>query len=402
MRDVERLSSMASFGGHVAQRFLGPLAAIVGNAESLLKDSAGGPDRTISAVLERIRDEGNRAIVVADQLLTFAGQRPLHLEPVELSVLVKKTLESVEDAVPRRIALGVDLEPDLPTVLADVEHVRSILRNLLLQAAEAIGERAGQINVASGMADPRPGRRLPCGAESDPQGPCVYLELTDDASDKDASSRLQAFDRRSASRTPGADIALAAVLGAVRSQGGSVEVDFPARGGTAFRVLFPLHSEVPPGREGEQASGTILLFSQEQSTRSVTHKILERYGLSVLASSDMAEALELLRSKEAPVGALFFDADVGEPARDLGAELERLRLAIHSGSDAAGRDELGYPLLPKLPVILASSDPGDRETARGIGLEPAAFLQKPFTVELLMRTVRSVMKGGGQAPGASA
>ena len=366
---VQRISSLASFGGQVGQRFQGKLAAIVEDAELLLESTSEPAAR---GVMQRILDGGREAAAIADQLLTFAGQKPLRLEPVELSGLVRATMDTVEDSIPKRIALCVDLKPDLPSVLADAEHVRAIVRNLVRQAAEAIGARTGQIDVSSGVSDPRPSQRLPCGKEADPlRGPCAYLEVSDDAREKDASGRLQAFDRRSASRMPGADIALAAVLGAVRSQGGSIEVEFPARGGTAFRVLFPLHS-APPRPEAEPESGTLLLFSQEPSTRSVTQRILEHYGLTVLATTDVEEALQLLRSKEHAFHALLVEADQGEPGRDLLAEVERMQLA--------------------LPVILASSDPESREAATRSGREPAAFLQKPFTVELLIRTVRGVLQ----------
>jgi CheY-like chemotaxis protein len=220
------------------------------------------------------------------------------------------------------------------------------------------------------VADPRPGRRLPGEPEADPPaGPCVYLEVTARAPAADVDCANPSAPEPRPARI---DLALAAVVGATRGQGAAVEVDPSAPGQSSVRVLFPIHSAAPPQVEDDQAAGTILLLCQDADSLAVTDRILEHFGLTVLSTSDAAEARAILRSRGHAVDAVLLDADPGELPAELVAELAR----------------------PDLSLILATAEESSPAAPAPLGLDPAAFLTKPFTGELLIRTVRGVLHAG--------
>ncbi len=382
-QETQRLEGLASFAGVVAHHFNNLLVPIPGNADLLLQDQALEP--AARSVLERILEGSRRAAEIADQLLTFAGRRISSPELLDVNEAVSAALQPLEGIVPSRVALTVELGSDLPAVSADPELVQQILKNLVLHASGAVGADAGRIHVSTGCAQLRPTHRLLWPPRFQPsQDPFVYFEVTDDARMAPAA-RLQTFDRRPSSRSGGADLKLAAVLGAVRSQGSALEVDFPPQGGMSFRILFlPPNAPACSGGEDPGSERTVLIIDDEENVRSLTQHVLARNGVCAMTAPGVREGLEILRSRGSDVEAVLLDA------------------GLASASDEADLEEFKRSR-PDLPVILCSSQDRGRAATILPRLSAAGFLQKPFTVDLLVRAVRDVLRnrsGSGTTPAA--
>jgi two-component system, cell cycle sensor histidine kinase and response regulator CckA len=148
--------------------------------------------------------------------------------------------------------------------------------------------------------------------------------------------------------------------------------------GTTFKVYLPQAegaaaaprpavADVPP-----IGSETVLLVEDEEAVRFLTRALLERAGYHVFECATPAEAEALFDAHANGVHLLL--TDVIMPGSTGPALFERL---------AARR--------PVLKVLYMSGYTDDAILRSGVTDQPAAFLEKPFTVDSLLRKVREVL-----------
>jgi signal transduction histidine kinase len=99
-----------------------------------------------------------------------------------VNALVRENLPLLEVGVPKSVKLVATLEGDLPAVDADVGQLQQVLMNLVINAAEAIGERGGTVTVATGVRLVAPSDHALWRASGHPLAPGRYasLEVRDD------------------------------------------------------------------------------------------------------------------------------------------------------------------------------------------------------------------------------
>jgi two-component system cell cycle sensor histidine kinase/response regulator CckA len=124
--------------------------------------------------------------------------------------------------------------------------------------------------------------------------------------------------------------------------------------------------------EPETPPATILVVEDEGDVRELARDVLEMNGYRVLEAMDVADATRLAQTHPGPIDLLI--TDVMMPGA-TGPELAR-RLRAHR---------------PGLPVLCMSGYPesADRRVDGEAGWN--AWLQKPFTPDMLMRKVRECL-----------
>ena len=118
---------------------------------------------------------------------------------------------------------------------------------------------------------------------------------------------------------------------------------------------------------------TILLVEPEEMLRSLTARVLQECGYTVMQASQPAEALELIRREQQPFHLL----------------MTALELPQGSGRELA---EQVAGLRPDVRTLFTSADAGQLAAhPDGFGV-PHALLRKPFTPEALSQRVREVLE----------
>jgi CheY-like chemotaxis protein len=218
-----------------------------------------------------------------------------------------------------------------------------------------------------------PGRISPRG------GSYVVLEVRDTGRGMDATSIDQAMEPLLEPGGDQAGLGLASVYGIVRQAGGLVEVHSEPDHGSTYTLSFPRHEgsgplEVPAAGGGEPAGGTetILLVEDEELVRELARRVLERVGYTVLAASDPTAATAIADRHAGHIHLLITDMQLPQlSGRELAA-----RLGIHR---------------PAIKVLYISGT-SDGSAARLRLLEPETqFLEKPFSLDRLLRTIRSAL-----------
>jgi CheY-like chemotaxis protein len=250
--------------------------------------------------------------------------------------------------------LRYDLMADLPLCQADATQRRQVIRNLIINASEAIGDRSGAITVATGAA----WCDADCLRENHvddnlAEGLSVHLEVAETGHAMSLEVRARIFDPFFTTKFTGRGLGLAAVLGIVRSHGGAIRV-YSARGrGTTFKLLFPA-----------------LAAASDAAAR----HMLELLGFRVVTAADGREAVSRYRE-------LLDDA----PLVLLDLTMPHL--------DGAGAFRALRQLRPDVRVVLMSGYSEHAVEPQFAGKGLAGFVQKPFRLDALRRAMRQALEG---------
>ena len=210
-----------------------PLGNIISSLE-LLRDALRDPNMPpVPVALVNVALRSSRRIsLLVESLLDMtrmeAGQFTLSTTTARLDTLIGRAVEFVKPTADRkRIPLSVDLEPDLPPVLIDVNMIERVVVNLLDNACKF---------VMSGQAVTVSARRGP--------GNQVEIAVHDEGlgiAPEDRARLFQKFGRGSSigRHTPGTGLGLAFCKLAVETHGGHIRVESEPGKGSTFTFTLP-------------------------------------------------------------------------------------------------------------------------------------------------------------------
>lgn len=134
---AERLAVVGKMAANVAHEIRNPLNAIALNLE-LIEDAieSGSPDE-MQPLLTAVGKEVQRLTDVTEAYLRFSGLPQPHLEPVDLSSIIRDLVAfQSEEARQLGVAIQIEAPPSLPAH-ADPDQLRQALLNLVKNAIEA-------------------------------------------------------------------------------------------------------------------------------------------------------------------------------------------------------------------------------------------------------------------------
>jgi two-component system NtrC family sensor kinase len=151
LAQADKLASVGRLAAGVAHEINNPLTGVLTYA-SLLLDRAQ-TDSALRADLEVIVRETKRCREIVRGLLNFARQTPPRRQSTDLNDVARRAVAVVMNQLKLgHVALTLDLAGDLPPVEADPNQMEQVMVNLLLNAADALGERGGSIRLTSRQA----------------------------------------------------------------------------------------------------------------------------------------------------------------------------------------------------------------------------------------------------------
>jgi two-component system, cell cycle sensor histidine kinase and response regulator CckA len=371
LAELGRTAEIAQLARGIAHDFNNVLTGILGHVALLQDDSALAPEARED--LAQIRQAVDRAATLSRQLLGFS-RRP-HLAPrsLDLNQLIAGLLSAIRQVVGSAVEVGYELEDGLEPVLADTGQLEQILIQLGAHGRAAMpggGKfhlRTGRAQVDDALAASQPGLR---------PGSYVTLEVSHTGPGLGSEALARVFDPP-AGGASGGDVDLSSVAGIARQSGGHVAVVSVPGEGTTFTLYLPrlegaAESPVVSETALPEGSETILLVEDDPQVREVGRRALERAGYIVLAAGDTEAAIATADRHAGHIHLLVTDVVL---PRVSGRELAA-RLAIHR---------------PAIKVLYVSGT-SDGAIARHQMLEPGIeFLEKPFSLDRLLRKVRQVL-----------
>ena len=227
LMEMEKLETLGMLAGGIAHDFNNLLVGILGGA-SLVLDSLpeAHPSRDI---LNEVVHAGEQAADLTRKMLAYSGRGNFFVENVDLDQLARETCRFLRHSVPAAIGLQFQSGGSLPRVATDIQQLRHLIVELVMNAVEAIGKKTpGTILVRSALAEDPPNG-----------GPCVVLEVEDSGCGMDETTQAKIFDPFFSTKFTGRGLGLSAVKGFVRSSGGEIRVHSVPGEGAHFQVILP-------------------------------------------------------------------------------------------------------------------------------------------------------------------
>ena len=374
LEDLEKLRT--EFLAMVSHELSTPLASVKGAVTTLLESAPELDPVEMTQFFRIIRDQSDHMRYLISDLLDVArietGALPVDPEPSDLSALV--------DEARRRFFsrgmdnLQLDLEPNLPLVMADKRRIVQVISNLLSNAAGSSPADA-MILVAAGL-----------------EGVHVAVSVTDQGRGISADQLPLLFRKFSRAQVAdpgygideygigGYGLGLAICKGIVEAHGGRIWAESDGPGlGARFTFTLPTVEETataaptsPALRTPGAASGPVRVLAVDDDPQALRYvrDVLTRAGYAPIATGDPADVPRLMEEQKPHLVLL----DLMLPGDDGVA----LMNDIHRTSD--------------VPVIFLSVYGQDDVIARAFDMGATDYVVKPFSPTELAARIRAALR----------
>jgi PAS domain S-box-containing protein len=374
LRQAHKMEAIGTLAGGIAHDFNNILAAIIGFTEMAIDDARKGT--LLKRSMQQVLKAGLRGRDLARQILTFSRKTEYERKPLALAPLVKETVKLLRASLPPTVDIVLDITGESDTILAEPSEIQQVLMNLGTNAAHAMRENGGVMEIRISDVEFIAGVSLPEGIAP---GSYVQIAVKDTGAGMAPEVKEKIFEPFFTTNAAGqgTGLGLSVVHQIVKNLKGDITVSSqPGKGSTFTVFLTKAKGEAlaeekiaEPALLGKER---ILLVEDEEALVEMAKEMLERRGYNVTGATNGAQALEMF--SDHPVRFDLVITDQIMPGM-TGAELARKLLAIR----------------PDVPIILMTGHNealSDRE-AQAAGA--MALLMKPFGSEEIARTIRSVL-----------
>ena len=372
LEELDRLR--AEFLGMVSHELRAPLTSIKGSAATVLGSTADLDPAVVRQFFRIIEDQADHMHDLVADLLDVArietGTLPVTPEPAEVAVLVDRARSTFTSAGGRN-NLDIDIETDLPLVMADRRRIVQVVGNLLSNAAKHSSESSvirisavrEEVHVAVSVADE--GRGIPS-----ERLPYLFRKFT----------RTDGDDLGSG--VAGSGLGLAICKGIVEAHGGRIWAESEGPGmGARFTFTIPTVEEAGSGTAVSTSAARRAVAGPGERVR-------------VLAVDDDPQALRYVRDALASAG--YTPVVTGDPE-------EALRLVEEEKPDLVLLDLMlprtdGIELMKDIlgagdvPVIFVSAYGRDELIARAFDMGAVDYVVKPFSPTELAARIRAALR----------
>jgi signal transduction histidine kinase/DNA-binding response OmpR family regulator len=374
LRQAQKMEAVGRLAGGVAHDFNNMLGVILGYTDLALRRL--NAQEPLYQDLQEVHNAARRSADLTRQLLAFSRKQIVTPRVINLNEAV--TLQ--QKMLGRLIGEDIDLKfipgPDLWNIQLDPSQVDQVLANLAVNARDAIaGVGSITIETANVTLDESYIQRHRYATPGD----YVLLAVSDSGRGMNGEILERIFEPFFTTKAEGqgTGLGLSTVYGIVKQNEGTIQAYSEPGRGTTLKIYFPRFSgeasPLEPVKEMPLAgSETVLIVEDEPQILLLAKRILEHYGYITIGAGSPGEALLLLEKHRGPLDLLL--TDVIMPAM-TGPDLKARVEALHPG----------------IKTVFMSGYTAEVIAQRGLLDEGRAFVQKPFTVEGLMRKVRGVL-----------
>jgi PAS domain S-box-containing protein len=231
----QKLESVGVLAGGIAHDFNNLLTGIIGHASLMLDEAPPGDDRRLKQVILA----AERAAALTKQLLAYSGKGSFIPLELNAAAVIRDIVGLVRPAISDSIRVCIRIEEPLPSIRMDPGQFQQLMVNLMMNAAEAIGEEEGDVSVTAHSTEVKKPFVCVLGRDVAP-GQYVAIEVRDSGPGVDQEIHSRIFDPFFTTKFTGRGLGLAAVAGIVRAQNGAVTFESEPGKGSTFRILIPV------------------------------------------------------------------------------------------------------------------------------------------------------------------
>ncbi len=376
IQHAQKMEAIGTLAGGIAHDFNNILSSILGYIELAQIDTPGRSQLT--HYLENAHQAGLRAKDLVQQILTFSRKGRQQERVVSLTPIIKEVVKLLRASIPATIDIRQRIETEDAVVAADPVQIHQVLMNLGTNAAHAMEEDGGLLEITlgqvdvdepddAGLADLKPGRY-------------AQLMIKDTGQGMPDEVRERIFEPYFTTKEMerGTGLGLSVVHGIVTRHDGHIGVRSEPGQGACFTIHLPLHTARTPRpvktiEPAPRGTERILFIDDEAELVDIGRQALEYLGYQVTTCDNGQDALNLFRQSPDAFDVVITDMTMPQLTGD---KLARALLEIR----------------PQLPIIVCTgySHRMSPEKAQEIGIR--SFLMKPLVVDTLARTIRDSLE----------
>ncbi|NOY80636.1 MAG: PAS domain-containing protein [Kiritimatiellaeota bacterium] len=328
----QKMEAIGQLSGGIAHDFNNMLAGIMGYAE-LLRNKVGDDPECV-AYAEAITQGAMDAANLNGQLLAFARRGRFQTVPFDLHEVITEVLDNLSKNLDPRIGVHTSLKADPSIILGDPRQVRDAIRNLAVNAFEAMPV-GGALTITTEIRqiDEAWLNEHPLETCDIKPGSYIAVTVADTGVGIDKPIQKRIFEPFFSTKRvgQGRGMGLAAVYGTVRNHEGAITVESEPGQGSIFTVFLPV---APVGayrsKAAESASaapspaqprggaaaqrpvqrekkGHILFVDDDVQIRTVGKQFLEQLGYTVELREDGVTGVEYYRGHWQDIDLVILD-----------------------------------------------------------------------------------------------
>jgi PAS domain S-box-containing protein len=377
LRESRRLEGIGILAGGMAHEF-NNLLTVINGYSGILVNSFDIHDPMREQV-DAIRGAGERAAGLTQQLLAYGRKQIIRPRVLDLNLVVERSRRAWMSLLGSDISLTMKLDASPGLVSVDADQMREVLVNLVKNAVEAL-PNGGELAIST--ANMQIDEEYAAQHADAHSGQYVMLSVADTGVGMDEHTRVHIFEpfftTRDRATTTG--LGLATVHGSVAQHQGWITVESALGKGSAFKIYLPGVEErrAAPDRKALTVTGkpdrpqTILVVEDEDAVRRLTVSILTAHGYHILEAANGRQANTVVERHKEPIHLILTDV-------------------ILPGTTGPELVEQLKALMPAAKVVYVTSYPEAAIANHGIVAGDVAFIQKPYSVDLLVARVREIL-----------
>lgn len=224
---TEKLAVLGRLSSGVAHEINNPLTGVLAFTDILLESLAG---TEYEEDLRVIMAETLRCREIVRGMLDFARETKLEKVPANLNTIITEVLLILRNHVAfQNVGIECKLEPNLPEILVDINQIKSVFSNLVVNAADAM-PTGGALTITTQIM---------------PDGKYVGVQVSDTGTGISEENLLKVFDPFFTTKEPGkgTGLGLSVTYGIVKRHNGFINIKSKLGVGTRIDIQLPLNPE---------------------------------------------------------------------------------------------------------------------------------------------------------------
>jgi len=219
----EKMASLGKMAAGVAHEINNPLTSILLNTHLMLEKVE--KNSRLSENLNLIAEETSRCSEIVRGLLEFSRQNPPEKNFADVNEIINTTLGILENQVAfQNIKIIKKLSLNLPQIQLDINKMKQVFWNLMINAAEAMSE-GGTLTIASRISENKKN---------------IEIEFTDTGMGIPKEYINKLFDPFFTTKGGGTGLGLAVSYGIIEQHKGKIEVRSKEYKGSTFIISLPI------------------------------------------------------------------------------------------------------------------------------------------------------------------